>query len=129
MKTTQLKIEDYLNHRKSGNGVGALDQEICEIKARMDTLEKVLVEKEKEINCLTQKLKIQEEKSIEKENKFRAMIVKMSETIVKDTTETVVSLFTKKQDDIEKQNEAKLDALSNQLAMIFSILQPAQVQN
>ena len=67
MKTTQLKIEDYLNHRKSGNGVGALDQEICEIKARMDTLEKVLVEKEKEINCLTQKLKIQEEKSIEKE--------------------------------------------------------------
>ena len=43
---------------------------------------------------------------------------------MKEATEAVIKIISKQQDDIQKRSEATLDSLTNQLAMIFKLLQP-----
>ena len=42
---------------------------------------------------------------------------------MKEATEAFMKIISKQQDDIEKRSEATLNSLTNQLAMIFKLLQ------
>jgi translation initiation factor 2B subunit (eIF-2B alpha/beta/delta family) len=84
-------------------------------------------DKEKEIICMNDKLRNLEEKNVKLEFEVRTVLenVKAINTVVKDSTEAAAALMSKKQDEIEKHNEARLDTLTNQLALIFNLLQPS----
>ena len=78
-------------------------------------------DKEKEIICINDKLRNLEEKNVKLEFEVRTVLenVKAINTVVKDSTEAASALMSKQQDEIDKHSEARLDTLTNQLALIF----------
>ena len=101
--------------------------EVDDMKSRLDNLEEKARQSEIEIKMLNEKVEHVEQrnKKLEIELKIALESVKTtSELVVKEATEAVIKIISKQQDDIEKRSEATLDSLTNQLAMIFKLLQP-----
>ena len=82
--------------------------------------------KDNEIKHLDEKVQYMEDKNFKLEAELSKALdtLKVSELVVKEATESVVAIFSKMQDEMEKRNEARLDSLHNQLAMISSLHVP-----
>ena len=127
----KCKFFEQFNYCKFGeyylfshNVFNDFEIEVKQIITRLETLEKVIQEKEKAIQTLNEKLTVLEIQNKKIEIEFRDNLLKVSETVAKEVVDQVVSVVSKQQDDIEKRNDENINSLREQLAIISSLLQP-----
>ena len=117
------------SHKTSESGLAAPTNnvEISEMKTRLDTLEETARQHETEIRILNEKVKDVEQRNVELETELKIVLESVkttSEKVVKEATEVIIKVISKQQDALEKRSETTLNNLTNQLAMIFQLLQP-----
>ena len=101
--------------------------EISEMKTKLDTLEETARQHENEIKILNEKVKDVEQRNVELETELKIVLESVkttSEKVVKEATEVIIKVISKQQDALETRCETTLNNLTDQLAMIFQLLQP-----
>ena len=89
---------------------------------KLEYLENKIEEKDKEIKSLTEKVENMEENAKILKTELKEAIEKSTKIVVKEATEALINIFSKKQDDLEKRNNASLDSFSHQLSTIPNLL-------
>ena len=92
-----------------------------DLKTRLEVLETKIEHKNSEIKALNDKVNI-----IQENNKIlKVEFTEALEKVVKEVTESLINIFTKKQDDLEKRSSASLDSLHAQIQLISNHLLPS----
>ena len=117
------------SHRTFESVLAAPENEtkVNELKSRLDTLEEKARQSENEIKVLNEKIKNVEQRNVKLEKDFKTVLGSVkttTELVVKEATDAVIKTITQQQDAIEKRSDDTLESLTNQLAMIFKLLQP-----
>merc|ERR1712192_136281 len=107
------KFGEYCSFSHKSLENDATENELSDVKARLVTLEDVVMKQKIENECVNSKLNRLEIKKSELETELRNSLqqVKVSEIVVKEAIETVVAAVSKQQDDMENRNEARMNSL------------------
>ena len=104
------------------------DSFTADLLMRLAALEKKNDENESKIKVLNDDLNSIQEYNKNMEIQLTNALEKATKIAVREGTDTLIKIFTDKQDDLERRSNASLDALHQQISMISNLLHPPHHQ-
>ena len=123
----RCKFTEFCSYSHKSKELSIHEDQMKDMKTRLETLEKDMKEKDITINALKDKIDETQMETKQLKVDFKEILESVTKAVLEKATESLVKVVYEKQDEVEKRNTAQLESLHEELSRLSSLLLPSAV--